>query len=235
MMGPLHVAEDDLSVIPADEESDHDRNDGIDQAAAAVPRGGRGSSWRSRPSGDLRRGNSAAISGIGSLGKRIRSPGGKSRSGGKAAGGYRTCAAPGSCGSIVWRDCSTSSCVISDSICALNSLEARLNSLSALADLASDFGQLLGPKEDQGNQEEEDHLWEAQVHISHDTAGGDWRQSSPVPDVNELNQTTEDTEDTEIRHRHLGSGGSNLEWGQANSGHWSARSQWLLPGSRNSG
>ena len=33
-------------------------------------------------------------------------------------------------------------------------------------DLPSDLGQLLWPEQDQGKKEEEDHLWEAQVHVS---------------------------------------------------------------------
>jgi hypothetical protein len=33
------------------------------------------------------------------------------------------------------------------------------------SNLASDLGQLLGPEQDQGKKEEEDHLWEAQVHV----------------------------------------------------------------------
>jgi len=39
------------------------------------------------------------------------------------------------------------------------------------ADLASDLRQLLGPEDDQGQQEDEDHLWKAQVHEIHHTAG----------------------------------------------------------------
>ena len=35
-----------------------------------------------------------------------------------------------------------------------------------LADLASYLGQLLGPEDDQGQQEDEDHFWKAQVHKS---------------------------------------------------------------------
>ena len=34
------------------------------------------------------------------------------------------------------------------------------------ADLPSDLGQLLWPEQDQGKKEEENHLWEAQVHVS---------------------------------------------------------------------
>ena len=34
------------------------------------------------------------------------------------------------------------------------------------ADLASDLRQLLGPEDDQGQQEDEDHFWKAQVHKS---------------------------------------------------------------------
>src|SRR5205807_1364038 len=39
-----------------------------------------------------------------------------------------------------------------------------LEFVERLADLAADLRQLLGPKNDQGQQEDEDHLWEAEVH-----------------------------------------------------------------------
>ena len=39
-----------------------------------------------------------------------------------------------------------------------------LEFVERLADLATDLRQLLGPKNDQGQQEDEDHLWEAEVH-----------------------------------------------------------------------
>ena len=44
------------------------------------------------------------------------------------------------------------------------------------ADLASDFRQLFGPEDDQGQQEDEDHLWKTEVHEFHNTAGADCHQ-----------------------------------------------------------
>src|SRR6266852_9078421 len=44
-------------------------------------------------------------------------------------------------------------------------------------DLAPDLRQLLGPEDDQGQQEDEKHLWKAQVHGLNDTAGANCHQS----------------------------------------------------------
>ena len=55
-----------------------------------------------------------------------------------------------------------------------------------LADLASNLGQLLGPEDDQGQQEDKDHLWKTEVHEFHDTAGGDCHQCEAVRSHNIL-------------------------------------------------
>src|SRR5437762_12693976 len=47
----------------------------------------------------------------------------------------------------------------------LEFVRSTLEFVEGLADLATDLRQLLGPKNDQGQQEDEDHLWEAEVHI----------------------------------------------------------------------
>ena len=109
-------------------------------------------------------GTSAAISGIGSLGQRIRF-GDRNFGGGQAAGSY------GACGRLNGRQ---------DGLAMLFDIQLRdfgldlrlefvrspLEFIEGPADLPSDFGQLLGPEQDQGKKEEEDHLWEAQVHVS---------------------------------------------------------------------
>ena len=46
----------------------------------------------------------------------------------------------------------------------LEFVRSTLEFVEGLADLATDLRQLLGPKNDQGQQEDEDHLWEAEVH-----------------------------------------------------------------------
>ena len=47
-------------------------------------------------------------------------------------------------------------------------------------DLPSNLGQLLWPEQDQGKKEEKNHLWKAQVHRFHDTAGANCQQSAVV-------------------------------------------------------
>src|SRR5579862_539968 len=128
-----------------------------------------------RPSRESSAGGfSAAISGIGSLGQRIPL-GDRNFGGGQAAGSYRAC------GRLHGRQ---------DALAMLLDIQLRnfgldlglefvrgtLELIQGSADLPSDFGQLLGPEQDQGKQEKEDHLWKAQVHISQDTAGANWRQ-----------------------------------------------------------
>src|SRR5450755_3141094 len=107
-------------------------------------------------------GPSAAISGIGSLGERIRLRHGNLRRR-QAAGSY------GACGRLDRRQ---------DGLAMLLDIQLRdfgldlrlelvrgpLEFVEGPADLPSDFGQLLWPEQDQGKKEEEDHLWEAQVH-----------------------------------------------------------------------
>ena len=54
-----------------------------------------------------------------------------------------------------------------------------LEFVERLADLAADLRQLLGPKNDQGQEEDEDHLWEAEVHkfmILPERIGGNGRR-----------------------------------------------------------
>src|SRR5690348_7788506 len=41
---------------------------------------------------------------------------------------------------------------------------STLEFVERLADLAADLRQLLGPKNDQGQEEDEDHLWETEIH-----------------------------------------------------------------------
>jgi hypothetical protein len=48
----------------------------------------------------------------------------------------------------------------------LELVRGPLEFIKGPSDLATDFGQLLGPEKDQGKQEEENHLWETQVHES---------------------------------------------------------------------
>ena len=49
---------------------------------------------------------------------------------------------------------------------SLEFIRGPLKFVERLADLASNLGQLLGPEDDQGQQEDEDHFWKAQVHKS---------------------------------------------------------------------
>ncbi len=44
-------------------------------------------------------------------------------------------------------------------------------------DLAANLRHLLGPKQEEGEQEDKNHFREAEIHICHDTAGDSWRQS----------------------------------------------------------
>ena len=46
----------------------------------------------------------------------------------------------------------------------LEFVRGTLEFIERLANLATDLRQLLRPKDDQGQQEDEDHLWEAEVH-----------------------------------------------------------------------
>ncbi len=48
----------------------------------------------------------------------------------------------------------------------LEFVRGPLEFIQGPSDLPSDLGQLLGPEQDQGKKEEEDHLWKAQVHSS---------------------------------------------------------------------
>ena len=48
----------------------------------------------------------------------------------------------------------------------LEFVRGPLEFIQGPSDLASDLGQLLGPEQDQGKKEEEDHLGKAQVHGS---------------------------------------------------------------------
>jgi hypothetical protein len=41
---------------------------------------------------------------------------------------------------------------------------STLEFVERLADLAADLRQLLGPKNDEGQEEDEDHLWETEIH-----------------------------------------------------------------------
>ena len=59
---------------------------------------------------------------------------------------------------------------------SLEFIRGAFKFVERLADLASNFGQLLGPEDDQGQQEDEDHLWKTEVHELHNTAGGDCHQ-----------------------------------------------------------
>src|ERR1700682_3417269 len=54
---------------------------------------------------------------------------------------------------------------------SLEFIRGSLKFVERLGDLASDLRQLLGAEDDQGQQEDEDHLWKAQVHKIHHTAG----------------------------------------------------------------
>ena len=110
-------------------------------------------------------GSSAAISGIGGLGQRdsVGCRDGNLRGEGR---GRRLRNRPGPrtggrmvCGCFRYR-----ACEISDSICALNSLEARLNSLRARPTCRPISGNFLGPKRIKGQKEQENHLWETQIH-----------------------------------------------------------------------
>ena len=65
-------------------------------------------------------------------------------------------------------------------------IRGPLKFVERLADLASNLRQLLGPEDDQGQQEDEDHLWKAQVHKFHDTAGADCHQCEAVRSLNNL-------------------------------------------------
>jgi hypothetical protein len=66
----------------------------------------------------------------------------------------------------------------------LEFIRGPLKFVERLADLASDLRQLLGPEDDQGQQEDEDHLWKAQVHNFHNTAGADCHQCAAVRSFN---------------------------------------------------
>ncbi len=48
----------------------------------------------------------------------------------------------------------------------LEFVRGPLEFIEGPSDLPSDLGQLLGPEQDQGKKEKEDHLWETQVHVS---------------------------------------------------------------------
>ena len=48
----------------------------------------------------------------------------------------------------------------------LEFVRSPLEFVEGPSDLPADFGQFLGPKKDQGKQEEENHFWETQVHES---------------------------------------------------------------------
>jgi len=116
-------------------------------------------------------GSSSASAGIGCLGQRIRLRDGNI-GGRQAAGGYGTGWSldgrqDGLAGlfDVQLRDFGLD--------LSLELVRSPLEFIERPSDLASYFGQLLGPKQDQGKKEEENHLWEAQVHISHDTAGLD--------------------------------------------------------------
>ena len=63
---------------------------------------------------------------------------------------------------------------------SLEFIRGAFKFVERLADLASNFGQLLGPEDDQGQQEDEDHLWKTEVHEFHDTAGADCHQCEAV-------------------------------------------------------
>src|SRR5438876_8813950 len=67
---------------------------------------------------------------------------------------------------------------------SLEFIRGPLEFVERPADLASDLRQLLGPEDDQGQQEDEDHLWKAQVHNFHNTAGGDCHQCGAVRSLN---------------------------------------------------
>ena len=60
----------------------------------------------------------------------------------------------------------------------LELVRCPLEFIEGSSDLPSNFGQFLGPEQDKGKKEEKNHLWEAQVHRVHDTAGGNCQQSA---------------------------------------------------------
>ena len=59
---------------------------------------------------------------------------------------------------------------------SLEFIRGPLEFVERPADLASNLRQLLGPEDDQGQQEDEDHLWKTEVHEFHNTAGADCHQ-----------------------------------------------------------
>src|ERR1700730_10824031 len=118
-----------------------------------------------RPSRDSSAGgSSAAISGIGRLGQRIRF-GDRDLWGRQATGSY------GACGRLDrWQD---GLAMLFDIQLRDFGLDLRLEFvggplefIQGPADLPPYLWQLLWPEQDQGKKEEEDHLWKAQVHVS---------------------------------------------------------------------
>src|SRR5581483_6388664 len=49
--------------------------------------------------------------------------------------------------------------------------------VEGLPDLPSDLRQFLRPKDNKGKEENEDHLWKAEIHSFHDNACRGWQQS----------------------------------------------------------
>src|ERR1700687_641809 len=118
-----------------------------------------------RPSRDSSAGGiSAAISGIGSLGERIRLRDGN-LCGRQTAGRYGAGRRLGGRQDVLAMlfDIQLGDLGLD---LRLEFVRGSLEFIEGPPDLPSDLGQLLWPEQDQGKKEEEDHLWEAQVHTS---------------------------------------------------------------------
>ncbi len=59
----------------------------------------------------------------------------------------------------------------------LELVRGALEFIERAANLAANFRQLLGPKDDESQKKNENHLWKAEVHASHDTAPASCQQS----------------------------------------------------------
>src|SRR6478609_3613932 len=116
-------------------------------------------SWESSAGG-----SSAAISGIGGLGQRVRL---RNRNLGvrPTAGGYgaRRGLDRGKNGLAAVFEVELGNFGLD--LC-LELVRGPLEFIEGPPDLATDFGQFLGAEKDQGKQEEENHFWETQVHES---------------------------------------------------------------------
>ncbi len=93
-------------------------------------------------------------------------------------------------GKMVWRLFSRSSCEISDSICALNSFEARLNSFRARPICRPISGNFLGPNRIRAKRKRKIISGKPRFIELHDTAAANCQQSARCSEFNNWRGST---------------------------------------------